>query len=214
LTVGQYDDGSPGELFITMSKEGSTIGGLMDSLGTAISVALQYGVPIESLVTKFAHQRFEPMGMTTNHDIPFAKSLVDYIFRYLASRFLSADLKEKVGVVLREGTQAPSVASSLTDTTGSFPRVIAIQGGGELQPVHPSVAAPIAAAFTTEASQAEHRSIGFQPVPATGQASTASSQLAFQNSADAPSCHECGSLMVRGGACYKCLNCGATSGCS
>src|SRR5712691_5841400 len=80
LTVGLYEDGMPGELFITMAKEGSTIGGLMDSLGTAVSVALQYGVPIESLVNKFTHQRFEPAGMTANRDIPFAKSLVDYIF--------------------------------------------------------------------------------------------------------------------------------------
>ncbi|TVQ50602.1 MAG: adenosylcobalamin-dependent ribonucleoside-diphosphate reductase, partial [Phycisphaerales bacterium] len=88
LTVGMYDNGQPGELFITMSKEGSTIGGLMDSLGTAISVALQYGVPIESLVNKFAHQRFEPMGMTTNRDVPFAKSLVDYIFRWLGMEFI------------------------------------------------------------------------------------------------------------------------------
>ena len=88
LIVGLYEDGRPGELFITMAKEGSTIGGLMDSLGTAISVALQYGVPVESLVTKFAHQRFEPMGITTNHDIPFAKSLVDYIFRWFGMQFL------------------------------------------------------------------------------------------------------------------------------
>jgi ribonucleoside-diphosphate reductase alpha chain len=88
LIVGLYEDGRPGELFITMAKEGSTIGGLMDSLGTAISVALQYGVPIESLVTKFAHQRFEPMGMTANRDIPFAKSLVDYIFRWLGMQFI------------------------------------------------------------------------------------------------------------------------------
>ncbi|MBX3372262.1 MAG: adenosylcobalamin-dependent ribonucleoside-diphosphate reductase [Phycisphaeraceae bacterium] len=88
LTVGLYDDGHPGELFITMSKEGSTIGGLMDSLGTAISVALQYGVPVEDLVNKFAHQRFEPMGLTTNRDIPFAKSLVDYIFRWLGMEFI------------------------------------------------------------------------------------------------------------------------------
>ncbi len=89
LTVGLYENGSPGELFITMSKEGSTIGGLMDSLGTAISVALQYGVPIESLVKKFEHQRFEPMGMTTNRDVPFAKSLVDYIFRWIGMEFIA-----------------------------------------------------------------------------------------------------------------------------
>ncbi len=89
LIVGLYEDGRPGELFITMAKEGSTIGGLMDSLGTAISVALQYGVPVESLVTKFAHQRFEPMGMTTNLEIPFAKSLVDYIFRWMGMQFIN-----------------------------------------------------------------------------------------------------------------------------
>jgi ribonucleoside-diphosphate reductase alpha chain len=88
LTVGLYDDGMPGELFITMAKEGSTIGGLMDSLGTAVSVALQYGVPVESLVNKFTHQRFEPAGMTTNRDIPFAKSLVDYIFRWMGMEFI------------------------------------------------------------------------------------------------------------------------------
>jgi len=88
LTVGLYDDGMPGELFITMAKEGSTIGGLMDSLGTAVSVALQYGVPVESLVNKFTHQRFEPAGMTTNRDIPFAKSLVDYIFRWMGMEFV------------------------------------------------------------------------------------------------------------------------------
>ena len=89
LTVGLYEDGSPGELFITMAKEGSTIGGLMDSLGTAVSVALQYGVPVESLVNKFTHQRFEPAGMTHNSDIPFAKSLVDYIFRWMGMEFVS-----------------------------------------------------------------------------------------------------------------------------
>ena len=89
LIVGLYDDGRPGELCITMAKEGPTIGGLMDSLGTAISVALQYGVPVELLVTKFARQRFEPMGITTNHDIPFAKSLVDYIFRWFGMQFIA-----------------------------------------------------------------------------------------------------------------------------
>jgi ribonucleoside-diphosphate reductase alpha chain len=88
LTVGLYEDAMPGVLFITMAKEGSTIGGLMDSLGTAVSVALQYGVPIESLVNKFTHQRFEPAGMTANRDIPFAKSLVDYIFRWMGMEFI------------------------------------------------------------------------------------------------------------------------------
>jgi ribonucleoside-diphosphate reductase alpha chain len=94
LTVGLYDDNQPGELFITMSKEGSTIGGLMDSLGTATSVSLQYGVPVKSLVDKFSHQRFEPAGMTENRDIPFAKSLVDYIFRWMGMQFVPGYLEE------------------------------------------------------------------------------------------------------------------------
>src|SRR6185369_5359255 len=104
VTVGLYDDGTPGEIFLTMAKEGSTISGLMDAFATAISLTLQYGVPLEALVEKFSHMRFEPAGYTKNPEIPIAKSLVDYIFRYLASRFLSQDLKAKVGIVQREAT--------------------------------------------------------------------------------------------------------------
>lgn len=88
LSVGMYEDGRPGELFITMSKEGSTISGLMDALGTAVSVALQYGVSVDALVNKFSHMRFEPCGMTENRDIPFAKSLVDYVFRWMGMQFI------------------------------------------------------------------------------------------------------------------------------
>jgi ribonucleoside-diphosphate reductase alpha chain len=114
LIAGLYEDGRPGELFITMAKEGSTIGGLMDSLGTAVSVALQYGVPVESLVNKFAHQRFEPMGMTTNSDIPFAKSLVDYIFRWLGMQFIPGYREQNSP---RRGMGAhPEPAPVITDT--------------------------------------------------------------------------------------------------
>ena len=170
ITVGLYDDGQPGEIFLTMAKEGSTISGLMDAFATAISLTLQYGVPLEALVEKFSHMRFEPAGYTKNPEIPIAKSLVDYIFRYLASRFLTADLRAKAGVISR-------------DDNGNG-------NGGWSTPA--SVAEPAARA-----------------VP-----SAASANLAFENSADAPSCHQCGHLMVRNGACYKCLNCGETSGCS
>ena len=198
ITVGLYEDGMPGEIFLTMAKEGSTISGLMDAFATAISLTLQYGVPLEALVEKFSHMRFEPAGYTKNPEIPIAKSLVDYIFRWLAS-----DLKEKVGVISREepgpATKPPLASSALT-------------------PVAEAAAGPIAAAFQALAGAkaearepAEPRTIGFA-APAPPQA--ARGYLAFENSADAPSCHECGSLMVRGGACYKCLNCGATSGCS
>jgi ribonucleoside-diphosphate reductase alpha chain len=184
VTVGLYDDGTPGEIFLTMAKEGSTISGLMDAFATAISLTLQYGVPLEALVEKFSHMRFEPAGYTKNQEIPIAKSLVDYIFRWLASRFLTADLKERIGVVSREARdgEAPSGQPKAEVGTGA---VASAQGGGA-------------------------RPIGF----ALPMATVGATLISFQNSADAPSCHDCGSLMVRNGACYKCLNCGSTSGCS
>jgi len=201
VTVGLYEDGMPGEIFLTMAKEGSTISGLMDAFATAISLTLQYGVPLEALVEKFSHMRFEPAGYTKNPEIPIAKSLVDYIFRWLASKFLTADLKERAGVISRE---EPGPA---TGPTG-------FKALSALSPVAGEAVAPIAAAFQAiagikgAAEAPEARPIGFA-APAVS-----ASRLTFENSADAPSCHECGSLMVRGGACYKCLNCGATSGCS
>jgi len=166
ITVGLYEDGNPGEIFLTMAKEGSTISGLMDAFATAISLTLQYGVPLEALVEKFSHMRFEPAGYTKNPEIPIAKSLVDYIFRYLASRFLTADLRAKAGVISREEN-----------------------GGGNGGP-------------------------WAQVAPPQRPAGTGAQVQTFENSADAPSCHQCGHLMVRNGACYKCLNCGETSGCS
>jgi ribonucleoside-diphosphate reductase alpha chain len=165
ITVGLYDDGKPGEIFLTMSKEGSTISGLMDSFATAISLTLQYGVPLEALVDKFTHMRFEPSGFTKNPEIPMAKSLVDYIFKWLGSKFLTPEEKQAIGVISRD-----------TDSVAPVPvteqEVVARSGGGE------------------------------------------GTRFAFETSADAPACHECGSIMVRSAACYKCMNCGATSGCS
>jgi ribonucleoside-diphosphate reductase alpha chain len=166
ITVGLYDDGQPGEIFLTMSKEGSTISGLMDSFATAISLTLQYGVPLEALVDKFTHMRFEPSGFTKNPEIPIAKSLVDYIFKWLGSKFLTAEEKEAIGIISRDnGSEAPVAMTEQNVVSRS-----AGAGG---------------------------------PLP-----------FAFATSADAPACHECGSIMVRNAACYKCLNCGATSGCS
>lgn len=157
ITVGMYDDGRPGEIFLTMSKEGSTISGLMDTIATMTSLALQYGVPLETLVNKFAHMRFEPSGVTPNPDIRFAKSIPDYIFRWLGLKFLPKE------------SQPPQETKSLN---------------GNLQP-------------TTSES-------GFR---------TREEEI-FALQADAPACSECGALMIRNGACYKCLNCGATQGCS
>jgi len=192
ITVGLYEDGTPGEIFLTMAKEGSTISGLMDGFATAISLTLQYGVPLEALVEKFSHMRFEPAGYTKNPEIPIAKSLIDYIFRWLASKFLSADLKERVGVIAREAPGAPA----RSDENGSHAATAA--------------APPGAVAALPKAETPETRAIGFAAAVEVPVRPTAT----FENSADAPSCHECGSLMVRSAACYKCLNCGATSGCS
>jgi len=162
IHVGLYEDGQPGEIFIKIAKEGSTVSGLMDTIGILTSMALQYGVPLEVLVDKFSHVRFEPSGFTKNPDIPFAKSLIDYIFRFLGARFLGPEKRSEIGIVARDG-QAGEESTPLA-------------GGGE-------AAARVAA-------------LGFSP------------------QADAPSCHDCGAIMVRNGSCYKCLNCGATSGCS
>jgi ribonucleoside-diphosphate reductase alpha chain len=173
LTVGLYEDGQPGEIFLVMAKEGSTISGLMDSLATSISIALQYGVPLQTLVDKFSHTRFEPSGFTKNPEIPIAKSITDYIFRWLASKFLNREEKEAAGVILRDEAPAPAAPTA----------PIPLMGGGKLEPV----ADPV----------------GFdQP------------RVTFLYQQDAPSCSDCGSIMVRNGSCYKCLNCGSTSGCS
>ena len=208
LTVGMYVDGQPGELFITMSKEGSTIGGLMDSLGTAISVALQYGVPVESLVTKFAHQRFEPQGMTTNQDIPFAKSLVDYIFRWMGMEFVEG--YREANAPTRPGTstievkeETPAVSTPTTDRLATdeariadAPRSARLPGVETPRPAaEPVVVAPTNAA-------------GLQN--ATSQLNEAQAALM----GDAPPCDGCGSITVRNGTCYKCMNCGNSMGCS
>jgi len=167
ITVGMYEDGRPGEIFVTVAKEGSTISGLMDAFATAISIALQYGVPLEALVRKFSHMRFEPSGVTTNPDIRVAKSLVDYIFRWLASQFLDVEAQAQLGVL------TPAVRAKLAG---------ALDHGGEESPE------------------------ALEPPP--------SSEAAYVSQADAPACPDCGAIMVRNGSCYRCFNCGGTSGCS
>ena len=168
LTIGMYEDGTPGEIFIVMAKEGSTLSGVMDSFATTCSMALQYGVPLKVLVDKFSHTRFEPSGFTSNPQVPYAKSIMDYIFRYLASKFLPSEEAMALGVQVEE--------PPLTNLTVSAPPRIA--------------SAPAAAPPAKKGA------------------------LVDIEDRDAPVCFECGSLMVRNGACYKCLNCGSTSGCS
>jgi ribonucleoside-diphosphate reductase alpha chain len=184
ITVGLYEDGQPGELFLTMAKEGSTISGFADAFAQAISYALQYGVPLQDLVDKFSHVRFEPAGMTRNPDIRFAKSIVDYIFRWMAAKFLSREEQYRAGVNVPEVTTTPEQLVLDVNATAA------------------SAAKP--GAFAASAGQG--------PVTTAATASK-SAFAAIQNQEDAPPCSTCGSIMVRAGACYKCANCGTTSGC-
>jgi ribonucleoside-diphosphate reductase alpha chain len=168
ITVGLFEDGQPGEIFLVMAKEGSTISGFADAFAQAISYALQYGVPLQALVDKFSHVRFEPSGMTRNPEIRFAKSIVDYIFRWLASKFLSAEAQFNAGLNGRERDEnGPAYAAPAAEATSA-----------------PRATTPVT----------EHSTI--------------------QNQEDAPPCSTCGSIMIRSGACYKCVNCGNTSGCA
>ncbi|MDA1038132.1 MAG: vitamin B12-dependent ribonucleotide reductase [bacterium] len=183
ITVGLYDDGSPGELFVTMSKEGSTLSGLINSFATAVSVGLQYGVPLNVLAKKFVHVRFEPAGFTTHADIRIAKSLVDYIFRWLSLKFLPTDEARALGVNIDEAIKTnPNLQTELVKVEDVLVDEVKIS---ETQ----------TSLFKSDA--------GNQTLTST-----------FNNSEDAPMCDTCGSIMVRNAACYKCLNCGCTSGCS
>jgi ribonucleoside-diphosphate reductase alpha chain len=223
LTVGLYDDGMPGELFITMAKEGSTIGGLMDSLGTATSVALQYGVPVESLVTKFTHQRFEPAGMTTNRDIPFAKSLVDYIFRWMGMQFIAgyreANAPQRGKPIHAE--VEPKAAAAGSDRLKEDPRwnMSGSTGPASATPKPaPRAATPSPADAwgdledDGEPSGAAATPAGLYATFTNIEASTLT--IAMESVGDAPACDVCGTITVRSGTCYKCMNCGNSMGCS
>jgi ribonucleoside-diphosphate reductase alpha chain len=166
ITVGLYPNGKPGEMFISMAKEGSVVSGLMDSFATAVSIMLQYGVPLKVLVGKFSHMRFEPSGMTTNPEIPMAKSVMDYIFRWLDLKF---------GEQAEQATPAPDAIEKADQAAAPAMRAMAAAAGGGV-------------------AEQEHE--------------------VFETQADSPPCPECGSVTVRNGACYKCNNCGATTGCS
>jgi ribonucleoside-diphosphate reductase alpha chain len=200
INVGFYPDGRPGELFITMAKEGSTIGGLMDVLGTAISIGLQYGVPLEVFVNKFAHSRFEPAGFTKNPDIPIAKSIADYIFRWLGMEFIPG---------YREANAPKRAAAEAEDETAA--------NSGPLLKVNGHRTPTIADLEHAEAVMGT-----YQPAPAAALASDEplgnglgeqDRQFAHFQS-DAPPCDNCGALTVRCGTCYRCFNCGNSMGCS
>ncbi len=190
IHVGFYEDGAPGEIFIKMAKEGSTISGLMDTIATLTSLALQYGVPLEALASKFSHVRFEPSGFTKNPDIPYAKSLTDYIFRYLGSRFLSTEQKQSAGLI-----EISEQKETLPNGGSNGLATMAVNGA--------AVQASGQTSVTVSTARIRVESQAYQNGVTT-----------WQTQADAPSCADCGSIMIRNGSCYKCLNCGATSGCS
>ena len=179
ITVGLYPNGKPGEMFISMAKEGSVVSGLMDSFATSVSIMLQYGVPLKVLINKFSHARFEPSGFTSNREIPIAKSVMDYIFRWMDLKFGEhagdADGTEADGA--EDATERAIVKAAEKELTAGLKKMVATAGG--------------ASRITMEE---EHD--------------------VFRKQADSPPCPECGSVTIRSGSCYKCHNCGATTGCS
>ena len=235
ITVGLYPDGQPGEIFLKMAKEGSTVSGLMDTFATAISLSLQYGVPLRDLINKFAHVRFEPSGFTGNPEIPIAKSVIDYIFRWLGSRFLVGDDRAALGLQERgsvagatpfafggalaplpeEGPSAIDEAKEPPATTAVATSTATATTGTETtgRSGPPAVSAK-ADLGTVDAKNGHTNGNGKAGAASALAASLGAERTAFKIQEDAPSCADCGSIMVRNGSCYKCLNCGSTSGCS
>ncbi len=198
ITAGMYEDGSIGEIFLTdIGKEGSTLRGMMNSFATAISISLQYGVPLETLVRKFSYMRFEPEGMTTNPEIPFAKSMPDYIMRWLASRFLDVDLQEELGILTPEVRARKAAQDALMshsgDTSGpALPPVAGAGGEGNGTNGGSTAVQPAAAALTDSPPVVPAISRGLDLGPA---------------------CQQCGGMMQRTGSCYTCSSCGFNTGC-
>ncbi|RMG44677.1 MAG: vitamin B12-dependent ribonucleotide reductase [Candidatus Dadabacteria bacterium] len=187
ITVGLYEDGRPGEIFLLVAKEGSTLSGIMDAFATAISIALQYGVPLKALVRKFSHMRFEPSGFTGNPELPMAKSIIDYVFRWLGLKFLTPEDRAELGL--------GEARNSKPD--GNEEKTLTVEKAAE-----------------TAAQTSHNGKNGHALKPKNGKANINLLASTFQNSEDAPPCTNCGSsLMVRQAGCYVCLNCGAQGGC-
>jgi ribonucleoside-diphosphate reductase alpha chain len=185
--VGLYETGEPGEIFVKMAKEGSTVSGLMDSFATAISLALQHGVPLRLLVDKFSRTRFEPYGFTENPEIPRASSIMDYLFRWLGSKFVKTDAD---GVVTNDYQ---------IDASGDLKRVSEVVATGQSTKVE-----------VIDATKTNGHANG----NGHGAHANGNGSYNFIARTDAPTCPECGSIMIPNGSCHKCVNCGTTSGCS
>jgi ribonucleoside-diphosphate reductase alpha chain len=233
ITVGLYPDGRPGELFITMAKEGSTIGGLMDSFGTAVSMSLQYGVPLEVYVNKFSHTRFEPMGHTKNPDIRFAKSLVDYIFRWLGITFMPGYQEQNRAIpgMWSEGGPTGETGDEKAERVPAAKKAGGpVSGHGPATPASPAPATPRPASAANGHANGHSGGVnGTARKPAAPVAAATKSSLTSMESPssflatseqfasfqeDAPICDSCGAITVRNGKCYLCYNCGHSMGCS
>jgi ribonucleoside-diphosphate reductase alpha chain len=228
ITAGKYEDGTVGEIFLTdIGKEGSTMRGMMNAFATSISMALQYGVPLETLVRKFSYMRFEPEGMTTNPEIPFAKSMPDYIMRWLASRFLDADTQEDLGI-LTPAVRARKAAEDAMSSHSSDTSVAALdihkhehshepEGNGKAAAPAASGAKPTAAGAKPASSSAKPAGSSAKPAasaltdsPPVVPAATSKSPFGLDLG---PACQQCGGMMQRTGACYTCSSCGFNTGC-
>jgi ribonucleoside-diphosphate reductase alpha chain len=232
LTVGLYEDGQPGELFITMAKEGSTVGGLMDVIGTCTSMSLQYGVPLITLVDKFRHARFEPAGMTSNRDIPFAKSIIDYIFCWLGCQFIPGyaekNTPNRSAETVKENKNT-TTAKQLVEKTKDLAQKIAeakaevktkLKSVKEAKSISESKSSGGNGEKITPAVNRISSLVEAPIVSQTGQDGAEGQVMQAFNAQfehfqdDAPVCDICGSITVRNGTCYKCFNCGNSMGCS
>jgi ribonucleoside-diphosphate reductase alpha chain len=220
ITVGLYPTGQPGEIFIKMAKEGSTVSGLMDAFATSISLALQHGVPLKVLCEKFAHTRFEPSGWTGNEQIGYAKSLMDYIFRWLNLRFLSGT---QLTLFAGLGPQAPQLPASPslipendTDDESAVPQSQLARLAEEVAKRLNQVSNHASLNVSAEAQQRAASSAPAQgpELKDRGIFHAADAMREMYEMGDAPSCSTCGAIMVRNGSCYRCMSCGSTSGCS
>ena len=230
ITVGLYPNGQPGEIFIRMAKEGSTVSGLMDSFATAVSLALQHGVPLKVLCEKFAHTRFEPSGWTGNPDIGYAKSIMDYIFRWIQIRFLSghqldlfAGLQAQTSIPVTGTVNSPGNVITASSSAIGTPNQSVILSEGAAEVEGPAVAfdsfydrtAP-QQGIAPEATPSEPWALNPDPstVEDRGIYHAADAMKSMYDMGDAPSCATCGAIMTRSGSCYRCMSCGSTSGCS
>jgi ribonucleoside-diphosphate reductase alpha chain len=213
LTASSYPDDGLGEVFLKMSKQGSTLAGVMDAFSVAISIGLQYGVPLETFVSKFTNMRFEPAGMTDDSDIRMAASVMDYIFRRLALDFLPYDTRAELGIFTAKERAAQIQAEAAAEAAGS---AVDLAGMAASAPVSapvgaaaaPQAEAPVVAEVAQSGSQAE------KEAPSSVGSSTELLEIVLGTSADAPLCFTCGTKMRPAGSCYVCEGCGSTSGCS